>query len=282
VTGREAPRLRIACQQIAPAICQQEENRRTAKAAISEALGVGAGLIVLPELVTSGYVFRESDEVRSEALDRAAGVFDEWRELVAPSDAVVVGGFPELASDGRVYNSAAVVGATGILAVYRKIHLWDNEKRWFTPGGDVPPVVQTPFGKLGVLVCYDLEFPESVRALAIRGAEVIAIPTNWPLCPQPAGERPAVMIHAMSAARLSRVCVACCDRVGTERGTEWTGGSCIVDVDGWVLAERAKRDSGLISAEVDLVRARDKALNQHNDVLRDRRPDLYGALTDNG
>ena len=165
------------------------------------------------------------------------------------------------------------------MAVYRKIHLWDEEKRWFAPGTDAPAVVATSVGRLGVLICYDLEFPEMVRSLAIRGVEVIAVPTNWPLSPRPAGERPPEITHAMSAARISRVFVACCGRVGTERGVEWTGGSCVVDVDGWVLAERAERDAGSIQADVIIGRARDKALSERNDVLGDRRPELHGALT---
>jgi len=274
------PQLRIACRQMAPVVGRPRENQRAAADAIAAAVSAGARLVVLPELATSGYVFRSPEEVRSAALTRGSPVFEQWRALVSPADAVVIGGFPEAAPDGAFFNSAAVVGRQGLLAVYRKTHLWGDEKRWFRPGGDEPPVVTTPWGRVGVLVCYDLEFPELVRSLAIRGAEVVAVPTNWPLAPRPKGERPPEIINAMAAARLSRVFIACSDRVGTERGVEWTGGSCVVDCDGWVLAERAERDAGLIHADIDIGRARDKSLTDRNDVLGDRRPELYGVLLD--
>lgn len=272
--------IRIACQQLPPHFGLAQENKEMIHAAIVEALAVGSNLIVLPELVTSGYVFESESELRSIAIMSDDDVFEDWRRLIAKKDVVVVAGFPELGSDGSFYNSAAVVGNDGVRAIYRKNHLWDDEKRWFTPGGVVPPVIPTEFGKLGVLICYDLEFPETVRDLAVRGAEIIAVPTNWPSSPRPNGERPPEIGNAMVSARLSRVFIACCDRVGTERGVGWTGGSCVVEPDGWVLAERIDRDRGLVYADVDLSLARDKSLNRNNDVLGDRRPELYGSLTE--
>lgn len=235
---------------------------------------------MLPELVTSGYVINSVSELASTAMSEGDETFENWRRLIAGRDAIVVGGFAERGADGNFYNSAAVVGKDGLRAIYRKNHLWDEEKRWFMPGGDPPPVIHTEFGKLGVLICYDLEFPESVRDLAIRGAEVITVPTNWPLSLKPSGERPPEIGNAMVAARLSRVFIACSDRVGSERGVDWTGGSCIVGPDGWVLAERIDRDFGPISADVDLSSARDKSLNRINDVLTDRRPALYRSITE--
>lgn len=271
--------VRIACQQLAPEVGRPAENLDAATNAIADSLADGAEMIVLPELVTSGYAFRSESEVRAAALPADANVFHVWRDLVGRTDAVVVAGFPELAPGGAIYNSAAVVGAAGILAIYRKAHLWGEEKRWFTPGSDPPPVVSARVGRVGVLICYDLEFPETVRDLAIRSAEIVAIPTNWPMHPAPDGERPALIGNAMVAARLSRVFLACCDRAGMERGMDWTGGSCVVDPEGWVLAERPARDAGPVAVEVDLALARDKAVGPRNDVLGDRRPELYGSLT---
>jgi 5-aminopentanamidase len=248
--------------------------------AIDEALAAGADLIVLPELVTSGYVFESAAEVRALALSSRSESFQDWSSRLGTSDAIVVGGYPELGADGLVYNSVAVVDRSGLLANYRKAHLWDDEKRWFTPGGDVPPVIDTRLGRLGVLICYDLEFPEIVRHLALRGADLIAVPTNWPYSPRPVGERPGEMLNVMAAARLNRVFVACADRVGSERGVEWNGGSCVVDVDGWIVAERHERDAGIVVADVDVSLARDKSLNSNNDVLADRRPDLYCSVVE--
>ena len=97
----------------------------------------------------------------------------------------VVAGFCELGEDGRLYNSAAVVSGDAVLAVYRKAHLWDAEKLVFTPGGGPPPVVDLPFGRVGLMICYDLEFPEWVRLAALGGADLIAAPVNWPAMPVP-------------------------------------------------------------------------------------------------
>lgn len=102
--------------------------------------------------------------------------------------------------DGSLYNSAAVVGPDGLLAVYRKTHLWDREKLWFTPGSEPPPVVETPFGRIGVAVCYDLDFPELTRGLALAGADLIALPANLSLFPRPEGERPVEIALAQATA----------------------------------------------------------------------------------
>lgn len=273
-------RVRIICQQMALDVGQPAANEAAACEAISEALALGADVVVLPELVTSGYVFESRKEVLARAHSPSSPLFASWRSLVSHRDAVVVGGFPEVDAAGRVYNSAAAVDARGILAIYRKCHLWDEEKLWFQPGEARPPVLETRFGRLGMLICYDLEFPESVRSLMIRGAELIVVPTNWPLSKRPEGERPPEMIGASSAARLNGVFIACCDRVGPERGVSWTGGSCIVDTQGWLVAERTQRDRGYLLADIEVARARDKALNKNNDILRDRRPELYGALVE--
>jgi predicted amidohydrolase len=163
-----------------------------------------------------------------------------------------------------------------VLAVYRKAHLWDREQEWFAPGDEPAPVVDTPVGRVGVAVCYDLEFPEVTRGLAVRGAELIAVPTNWPLVDRPAGERPPEVVIAMAAARVNRVAIACCDRAGTERGQVWTEGSTIVSADGWPVAA-AGPGPGAATADVDLGRSRDKRIGARNDALADRRPELYGA-----
>lgn len=270
--------VRVSCVQLAPDIAHGRANEPVATAAIEAAFRDGAQIVVLPELATSGYVFESTAEARSLALDARADLFESWRLAASRVDGVVIAGFPESGADGTVYNSAVLVDSDGVRAVYRKTHLWDEEKNWFAPGGSAPPVVETRFGRIGLLICYDLEFPEMARSLAIRGADLIAVPTNWPVSRRPESERPPEMIDASSAARLNGVFVACCDRSGVERGVVWTGGSCIIDTDGWFVAELPQRDTGVISAELPLGRSRDKTLNAHNDLLGDRRPDLYGEL----
>ncbi|GAA3967602.1 nitrilase family protein [Actinomadura viridis] len=263
---------RIACRQLAPRIGDLPFNRELSAAAIRDA--AGADVIVLPELVTSGYMFASPAEAAAVAVRPDHPLFAEW--AAAAGDAVVIGGFCERGDDGLLYNSAAVVDRGGVRAVYRKTHLWDAEKSVFTPGDRPPPVVRTSAGPIGVLICYDLEFPEMTRLLALGGAHLIAAPVNWPLVERPPGERPPETVIAMAAARVNRTFIACCDRAGTERGQEWTLGTAIISPDGQVLAEAG--EGAQATADVDLLLARSKALNSRNDVLADRRPDLYSPL----
>jgi predicted amidohydrolase len=268
---------RIVCRQLAPAIGDLEANIRMTVAAISESVEAGAQLVILPELVTSGYMFSSTEEARSVAITPTHPVFTEWAQALRAAGGVAVGGFVELADDGQVYNSAAVVDGSGVLAVYRKVHLWDNEKRIFSPGSVEPPVVDTLLGKLGILICFDLEFPEFPRSLALRGAELIVAPTNWPRESVPAGERVPEVTVAMAAAYSNHVGIACCDRAGIERGQEWNEASCIIDEHGWIVA--GADANGIVTADLDLTLSRDKTINSLVDVFGDRRPELYGALT---
>lgn len=273
----------IACRQLAPILGDLPANVELTVDAVRDSAAAGARVVVLPELALTGYMFASRDEARSVAITSTHPVFARWAEAVRGVDGVVVGGFVELGEDGLLYNSAAVVAGGGVLAVYRKTHLWDAENLIFTPGAVEPPVVDTPVGKLGVLICYDLEFPELPRSLALRGAELIAAPTNWPRETVPAGERVPEVTVAMASAYSNHVAIACCDRAGTERGQDWNEASCIVDSHGWVLATAtatvAATATGVVTADLDLARSRDKSLTERVDVFVDRRPELYGAIT---
>lgn len=268
---------RVACVQLAPVLGDLAGNVERATAAIAAAVADGADVVVLPELCTSGYVFATVDEARAVAVTPAHALFGRW--AAAAGGAVVVAGFAEDADDGsgRLFNAAVVLDASGVRAVYRKAHLWDAEPLFFTPGDAEPPVVETAHGRIAVVVCYDLEFPEWVRVPVLAGADLIAVPTNWPAFPTPAGERSGEVTNAMAAARLNRVAIACADRSGTERGQEWTRGTAIVDADGWVLAATGE-EGGAAVADVDLAASRTKALTERADALGDRRPELYGAV----
>jgi predicted amidohydrolase len=267
---------RIAVQQLAPTLGDVEANRALALAAIREATAAGADVVVLPELITSGYLFASREEVAAAAIGRDDPILEEWADEAAGADVVIVAGFCERGEDGRIYNSAALLDAGGLRAVYRKLHLWDGEKLLFEPGREAPPVVETRVGRVAAVICYDLEFPELTRAVALAGAQLLAVPTNWPLVPRPDGERPPEALIAMAAARVNRMAVACADRLGTERGLEWTGGSTIVGVDGWVAAET--RAPGLLLADVDLEPALDKRLTERADAFGDRRPEMYASV----
>jgi predicted amidohydrolase len=187
-------------------------------------------------------------------------------------DRILVAGFAERGVEGRTYNSAAVVAAGGILAVYRKAHLWDREKLYFEPGSQRPPVLDTAHGRIAVMICFDMEFPEWTRAAALAGADLLAVPTNWPLGSRPPGERPAEVLIGQAAARVNRMFIACCDRAGPERGQEWTQGTAIIDEHGWIAAGIGTE---IVQADLDLSRAREKNLTDRVHLFDDRREDLY-------
>jgi len=268
--------VRVACQQLAPQIGDLAGNRARALAAIDAAAAAGARVVVLPELAASGYVFADAAEAHALAEPADGPTVTGWAERAAVHGLVVAGGFAEEGGDGRLYNSAALVDASGVRAVYRKAHLWDREPLVFTPGDEPPPVRDTPHGRIGLMVCYDLEFPEWVRAAALERAELLCVPTNWPREPRPAGERPMEVQRAMVSASTNRMAIAVCDRSGTERGTDWTAGTAIAGPDGWLVAGPPADAPALVIADVDLAAARDKAVGPRNDALADRRPELYG------
>ena len=272
----------IAVAQLAIAIGEPDANRKATAAAVTEAAAAGARLVVLPELCDSGYVFGDDASQASAEAGALASPADDsatlrqWHALAAEHELVIVGGFCERGADGRLFNSAAVVDASGTRAVYRKAHLWDKEKLVFTPGDAPPPVVDTAVGRVGVMICYDLEFPEWVRLPALAGADLLAAPVNWPAVARPAGERPAEVLKAQAAAATNGIFVAVADRCQAERGVSWVSGSLITGPDGYPLAGPVLEDRpAVLTAACDLSQARDKSLDGDNDLLADRRPALY-------
>ena len=268
---------RIRCVQLAPTVGDLEGNSALILGAVREAKAARVDVLVLPELAASGYVFSSKREATSVAITSEHKLLAEIADELAFTSGVVVVGFCERGEKSALFNSAAVVSAAGVIAVYRKTHLWDREKLFFTPGTERPPIVDTPHGRMGVLICYDLEFPEMPRGLALDGADFLAVPTNWPLGTTPEGEHPAEIILAMAAARSNGVFIACCDRAGTERDVAWTEGTVIIDQFGWIL-DRAAGGNPVASADIFPALARDKAISARNDLMADRRPDLYSRL----
>lgn len=269
----------VACCQLPIVVGDQAGNRRRARAAVTAAAGAGARIVVLPELADSGYVFHDRAEAARYAEPADGATVREWTRLAGELDIVIVGGICELDPAEHVRNSAVIVDAGGLRAVYRKVHLWDREKLVFTPGDEPPPVVATEHGRISVLICYDVEFPEWVRRVALEGADLLCVPTNWPRFPRPPGERPMEAVRVQAAASANRIFVAACDRVGPERGVDWVGASIIVDPDGWPLAGPATGATGTLYATCELDKARDKALTDLADIHADRRPDLYAPIT---
>lgn len=266
---------RLAVCQVAIDIDDPAGTRQRVEDAAAEAAGQGAQVIVLPELCLSGYVFRDLEETwsRAEAVDGPSVQF--FRELAVQHGAIVVGGFCERSDGERPFNSAVVVEGGEVLAVYRKTHLWGTENLVFAVGDALPPVVQTSVGAVAVMICYDLEFPEMVRDVALRGAQLVLAPSNWPTNSPPPGERAPEVVKALANAAVNRVFVVVADRVGTERGVEWIGGSVVADVEGYPVAGPGQGDPVVLIADLDLDRALDKTVGDHNHAFHDRRPELY-------
>ncbi|MFK8332562.1 nitrilase-related carbon-nitrogen hydrolase [Pseudomonas sp. BJa5] len=270
--------VKVACCQLAPKIGDLAHNRRICERAIRHAAQQGARVVVLPELVQSGYLFHDLAEAlaHAEALD--GPTLQLWQALALELDIVIVGGFCEQLDQQRVANSAALVDSSGLRVVYRKAHLWDGEHAIFTPGSEAPPVVETAVGRIGVMICYDIEFPEWVRLPALAGAELICVPVNWPDGPRPAIERPNEVVRVQANASVNRVFIAACDRHGQERGMNWVQGSVIVDADGYPVAGPAEAaGEQILVATLRLGEARNKYISRHNHLHQDRRPELYRA-----
>jgi predicted amidohydrolase len=268
----------VACCQVAPKIGDLAYNRTLTERAIRSAALQGAQVVVLPELVQSGYLFADRDEALSLSETTDGPTLRLWTALAKELNVVVVGGFCERLQGDALANSAAMIDPQGLRAVYRKAHLWDAESEIFSPGNDAPPVVETVHGRIGMLICYDLEFPEWVRLPALAGAELLCAPVNWPDGPRPPTERPAEVVRVQANASVNRMFIAACDRHGHERGVGWVQGSVIVDADGYPLAGPAEQGGEqILLATLNLAEARNKRISARNDLHRDRRLGLYGG-----
>jgi predicted amidohydrolase len=268
----------VACAQIEPVVGRKRENLEKSADWIERAAKAGANLVVLPELCDSGYVFDSRTEAAALASRYDDGEStDLWTELAKARNLVVVAGFCERVGD-RLHNSAAVIGPQGRIGLFRKVHLWGDENLFFTPGDLGFPVFDTPLGTIGVGVCYDGWFPEFFRSCALKGAELVCVPTNWvPIPGQDPSREAMANILLMAAAHSNSICIAAANRVGTERGQPFIGQSLIVSHTGWPVAGPASPDrEELIVAEIDLAQARRaRRWNDFNQVLRDRRPEAY-------
>lgn len=260
--------MKVAVVQLEPTFGEVEENIGRIKKAISGA--ERADLVVLPELVLSGYLFESRDEAMSLAQDPNGPEFDDIAELAGRRGSTIVLGFAE--RDGRkLYNSSMLVAPNGSRAVYRKIQLFCGEKSIFEPGDRPPVPVEVEGVRLGMMVCFDWIFPEVARSLALAGADILCHSANLvlPYC------QDAMVTRCIE----NRVFALTANRVGTEdRAGEtltFTGRSQVVAPNGEVLARAGIDTEEVLAVEIDPAEARRKAITEVNDVLADRRPRLY-------
>jgi predicted amidohydrolase len=269
----------IACIQFEPRIGEVDANLDAIEIQVRQARAKGAQLIVLPELADSGYVFDSAEELARLAQPIPDG--QSAQRLIALAtelEVYIVSGLAEVAGDA-FYNSAILCGPEGYIGTYRKMHLWYRENLFFEKGDLGLPVFATPLGNIGIAICYDGWFPETFRQLAMKGAEVICVPTNWVPMPDqdPQAEAMSNILHK-AAAHSNGLFIACADRVGTERGQPFIGQSLIIDATGWPLAGPASRaDEDILYATITPADVSTKRhLNEFNDIFGDRRSDVYG------
>lgn len=267
--SRNLEPMRIGIAQTDPAFGKRDRNIAEALKLISQE---PADLWVLPELFATGYQFVSASEARELSEPVPDGPTTKALvDFAAEHKCHIVAGLPE--ADGeRIYNAAILVGPTGFLACYRKVHLFCAEKEQFAPGDRSFPVTDVGIARIGTMVCFDHLFPESARSLALQGADVIAHPANLVL---PDLAQRTMAIRALE----NRVFTATANRVGTEsRAGEtlvYTGCSQVVGPDGEVLVRLSSDRVETAVVGIDVERARDKQITRWNDVLGDRRPGQY-------
>ncbi|MEN8652786.1 carbon-nitrogen hydrolase family protein [Streptomyces sp. 21So2-11] len=244
-------------------------NLKVLDEAAGRAADAGAALLVCPEMFLTGYAIGADVHRLAEAADGEAA--DAVADIAVRHGLAVLYGYPEREGE-QVYNAAQLIGPDGArLANYRKTHLFGGfEQEWFTPGDT--PVVQAELGglRLGIMICYDVEFPENVRAHALAGTDLLLVPTAQ-MHPFQFVAESVVPVRAFE----NQMYVAYVNRTGSEGEFEFVGLSCLAGPDGTARA-RAGRHEELVFGDADPEFLR--ASRENNPYLRDRRPGLYASL----
>lgn len=255
--------LEIGFVQMEPKLYEKDKNLSEAQSYLRNFDG---DLVVLPELFDTGYNFHDKESAYEVSSPIPGGETTQLLSNIAEDKGIyIVAGTSE--KDGEdLYNSAVIVGPKGYVGKYRKIHLFFKEKKIFEPGEDGFKVFDFGDFKLGIMVCFDWYFPESIRTLALKGADVVAHPSNLVL---PYAPR-AMPIRSLE----NKVFSITSNRVGVERDLEFIGNSLISDpsADKLVVLEDGV---GVKSVKIDVSKARDKSINELNNIFDDRKPQFY-------
>jgi 5-aminopentanamidase len=269
----------IACAQIDCVLGDPQTNLVKIISTIRSAAESDAKLVMFPECALTGYAYTSLEEAIpfAESIDGPSS--QAIAEVCRETGAYAVVGFIE-AADGKFYNAAMLVGPDGVVGGYRKVHLpFIGIDRFLTPGDREFEVFDLPFGKVGMNVCYDISFPEAARVLKLKGAELIALITNWP---EASWRSPEFV--ANTRALENHVFFAATDRVGTERGWKFIGRSKIIDCNGDTIEEASAEDEQLLIVAIDFQQANDNHIinvpgEYEIDRAQDRRPSHYSAIT---
>ena len=253
--------IKVAAVQMNPVFGEIKTNLRN----IRNFFPTSADLVVLPELCTTGYQFKNIDEVQKYSEDFSDSLsIDFLISLARKNNSIIIAGIAEKYKD-KFYNSAVIISRKGLLKTYRKINLFYRENLFFSSGKNEPSVIDVGFCKIGVMICFDWIFPNVARSLAIKGADIIAHPANLvlPFC------QDAMITRSIE----NRVFTVTANRIGNENrdGIDnliFTGESQITSFKGERLVKASSKKEEIIFANIDPKKARDKNINKFNELLR--------------
>ena len=269
--------MRVACAQMRPELGRPDVNLRAIEGWVERAVDDGADLVLFPECALQGIVFASREEAigASEPLD---GPYVTAVAALAESfDVGLVFGFLETVSEG-VSNSTCTALPRENRRFYRKTHVTElGADRFVCPGGAMSEVVEFRGLRFGVIICYDIRFPEATRTLALAGADAVLLATNSPV-----GYEGTYDHAARTRAWENRIWMAVANRVGTEVDATFIGRSLVVNPLGGVVAQAGGAEEELLVADIDVTQARSKLLPGHDghqySFWSARRPDLYAPL----
>jgi 5-aminopentanamidase len=271
--------IKIAGMQIAPVLLDKAGNLGRCLALLKTGAKKGANLIVFPEAALTGYMFRSLQEAIPLAEPVPGASSGAITEACRKLNVHCIFGLLEN-EGGKYYNTSVFAGPHGIIGKYRKLHLPFLGIDRFLNHGDLPlNVFDTDLGKIGLGICYDLDFPEHSRVLTLLGADIIVTITNWPEGIE------CVPEHVIfTRARENGVYQIAVNRAGEERGVRFFGRSIFTDHTGAPLAKGKSGEEDILYAEIRPALAREKHLVKIRgelelDIIRDRRPEFYGPLT---
>lgn len=264
--------MRLMLVQSSPRLDNVEANLAAIASAVGEAV---FDLLVLPELFATGYFFHNHAQVRRLSEPVPGGPSTTFlTELARSREGFVCGGLIEREGD-RLYNTAVLVGPEGLIARYRKLHLFYEEKIWFTPGDGLLEIHELGTTRVGMMICFDWRYPEVARILALKGAQILLHPANLvqPYC------QDAMVTRCLE----NGIFATTANRIGTDikpDGTSltFTGRSQVVSPQGEVLVRAPRDETAVLAVAVDPGAADDKYVTEHNHLLGDRRPEHYGLI----
>ncbi|MFH1453440.1 MAG: nitrilase-related carbon-nitrogen hydrolase [Armatimonadota bacterium] len=264
--------MKVGFYQFNPEFGKKQENINKVKKTFEK---TEADLIVLPEFFNTGYLFLSKEEVANLSENIPGGPTTEALiRLAREKNCHIAAGLPEVCKD-KFYNSAVLVGPGGYIDTYRKIHLFNEEKLYFSPGDKPFKVYDTGMARIGIMICFDWYFPEAARTLALEGAQIICQPANLvlPNCPD------AMITRSLE----NKVFSITANRTGTEKREEksltYIGRSQVVSPDGKRLLSAGEREESLKVCDINPALSDNKKMLGHNDAFKDRRPEFYKKLT---